>query len=489
MISGGAGIERQPNRSDSVALIESEIAALRQRLTAARQREHAASLEATKLYVEAKQALEADAAPASVEARLRASGLFDPELYVSLHPDLPRDPDKAWQHFVQHGMSERRPFTSPEIVARCLARLDRDLTIERLRFVAAAENAVSDVGDGGAAALLRKGRVRIGVFCSSLGNFFMREIADMLAWGLQAEGIEAIQRDETSDKGELFDLRVFVAPHEFFWLGEDREWTAVAGAANSVLYNVEQPQTEWFCRAAPLLLQAPLVLDISFHTAMILRRAGCEVVHFMPGHLPTARYAQPCVDVSGIPLVKGYAFARQPYDWLDDNRLEARPIDILFIGARAPRRDKALVRLQDLTDQHRFMCVYWSPSVPFTGQSDAAAEQSWSLSQRAKIVLNLHRDWIGYFEWPRMVMRGFWQGACVVSDPGLSNPIFEPGVHYLEENLRHIGELIRWLLETDEGRGKLDRTRMAGYERARSLGSMRVALMPVLESFATLLRL
>ena len=112
-----------------------------------------------------------------------------------------------------------------------------------------------------------------------------------------------------------------------------------------------------------------------------------------------------------------------------------------------------------------------------------------AIAQRAKIVLNIHRDWIGYFEWPRMVMGGFWQGACVVSDPGLFNPIFDAGTHYLEASLRHIGELLAWLLETEEGREKLDRTRRAGYHRASNVGSMQVALAPVLEAFAAQLRL
>jgi hypothetical protein len=39
------------------------------------------------------------------------------------------------------------------------------------------------------------------------------------------------------------------------------------------LYNVEQPQTPWFCRAFPLLLKAPLVLDINLQSAAILRRS------------------------------------------------------------------------------------------------------------------------------------------------------------------------------------------------------------------------
>jgi hypothetical protein len=128
---------------------------------------------------------------------------------------------------------------------------------------------------------------------------------------------------------------------------------------------------------------------------------------------------------------------------------------------------------------------------PFTAAeaNGAAAENNWALSQRAKIALNLHRDWTGYFEWSRMVLRGFWQGACVVSDRGLSNPIFDSGVHYLEESPRHLFELVNWLLSTEDGRAKLETTARLGYERATTLGTMQVALAPVLEAFCGLLRL
>ena len=423
---------------------------------------------------------------ARLEKRLRASGLFQPEVYLSLNPDVRGDP---WQHFLTFGLNERRPFTDPTVVARLLARLDPEIEAERYRFMNAVERAFTGAGNQETARLFREKGIRIGIFCSSLGNFFMREIADMLAWGLQAEGIDAIQRDETGAPDEPFNLRVFVAPHEFFWLGQGREWTHLASTSTSILYNVEQVQTMWFGRAFPLLLDAPLVLDINFHSAVILREAGCRAVHFLPGHLPETRFTKPLLDISQIELMKGYAFGNQQYNWLERDRLTDRPIDILFVGSRAPRRDRALARLRYLADRNRFFCVYRDPSVPFTQASDAAAEFSWALAQRTKIVLNLHRDWIGYFEWPRMVMGGFWQGACVVSDPGLFNPIFDRGVHYLEESMRHIGELLGWLLETREGREKLDQTRQAGYQRACSVGSMRVALAPVLEEFAALLRL
>jgi hypothetical protein len=424
------------------------------------------------------------------EERLRISGLFDPDVYVAQNPDLSRDPADAWSHFLRYGLNEGRPFTSAEVVARVLAGWEDDLRTERHRYAAMAEASLAGIDDEDTAAVLRRRGVRVGVFCSSLGNFFMREIADLLAWGLEGEGISTIQRDETAHRDEPFDLRIFVAPHEFFWLGEGCEWAALAGAANSVLYNVEQAQTSWFCRAFPLLFRAPLVLDINFQTTLLLRRAGCNAVHFMPGHLPGARYAQPCLDISEIELTKGYRFARQPYNWLDRDRLEDRPIDLLFVGTAAPRRDMALSRLQDLADAHRFLCVCTRQDAPLIGLDyrTTSTDINCALGQRAKIVLNIHRDWLGYFEWSRMVLQGFWQGACVVSDPGLSNPLFEPNVHYFEENLRNIGELLRWLLESAEGRDKLDRTRRAGYERARTLGSMRVVLAPVLEAFAGLLR-
>jgi hypothetical protein len=88
-----------------------------------------------------------------------------------------------------------------------------------------------------------------------------------------------------------------------------------------------------------------------------------------------------------------------------------------------------------------------------------------------------------------MVMQGFWQGACVISEPCLQNPVFEPDVHYIEENARSIGELINWLLDTKEGRDKLEATRTAGYRQARTLGSMSVALNPVMRAFKNILRL
>jgi hypothetical protein len=421
--------------------------------------------------------------------RILGSNIFDPEVYLSLHEDVRNAGVDPWLHFLLHGLREGRRFTTSESVARAMAQTQPALTDARqelLETVAQLEHEAIEPGTK-----LRQARTKIAVYCSSVGNFYMHEMADLLNAGLRHCGVDAVLRNEKSSKEEYFHLRIFVAPHEFFYLDGGLSWKDFVKLPNTVLYNVEQIQTPWFCRAFPLLLQAPLILDLNLQTAQILCESGCRAIFLMPGYLDDSAYTSPYLDISQIELTKGYRFAKDSFDWKQDDRLSSRPIDVLFVGAKTPYRDKSLMKLDVLAEDCRFVCAYRQASKPFTREAHngAATEANWALSQRAKIVLNLHRDWIGYFEWSRMVLRGFWQGACVVTDRGLPNPVFDAGVHYLEESPRHLGELIHWLLHAEDGNRKLDATRRAGYERAKTFGSMRVALVPALRAFEQLLRL
>src|SRR5690349_21344909 len=143
------------------------MAGLGQRLAAVRQREHAPSLETAKFRAETRRALEVNAAPVTLEERVRASGLFDPEVYLELHPDIPRGPAEAWRHFLRHGLEERRAFTNPLIVARLLAQMDGAIQAERHCLTRLAEAAaVHGYMTDRVAPLHRRG-AKIGVFCSS----------------------------------------------------------------------------------------------------------------------------------------------------------------------------------------------------------------------------------------------------------------------------------------------------------------------------------
>jgi hypothetical protein len=420
--------------------------------------------------------------------RIEHSGLFDARTYLELNEDLEKAKADAWSHFLNHGIWEGRRFTTPDIVARALSQSSTEIhaALKTSRRAAAAQSGENAIF--AAAAPLSLQRTKIGIFCNSHGNFFMQEIANLVQWQLTALNIDAHLRTEESDPVEHFDLRVFVAPHEFFWLGKGESWKVIANTPGSVLFNVEQMQTPWFCRAFPYLLKAALVLDINFQSAVLLRKAGCHVVHYMPPYLPECSYTSPQLDVSHVELVRGYAFSRSQYNWIEHDGLSDRPIDILFIGSESERRLKAIESLRELTDKYRFVCVYTHQNSPLTSANyrTTSPEINCALAQRSKIVLNIHRDWIGYFEWSRMVMQGFWQGACVISDPSLPDPVFTSDSHFLEENTRHLPDLLHWLLGTPEGQSRMAEVAAAGYERARSPAARAAMLVPMLNSLGDL---
>jgi hypothetical protein len=389
-----------------------------------------------------------------------------------------------WAHFLGHGLRDGRPFTTPGLVARALSRLAPDIQ-DALRKVN--ERLSSDSGEEQirrAAQPLVTSACKVAVYCNLYGNFFMQEIANLVHWQLKALGIDTHLRTEESQLNEAFDIRIFVAPHEFFWLGRGELWRDLAGAPGSVLYNVEQPQTKWFCRGAPYLIQAPLVLDLNSQTAILCQQFGCNSIHYAPPYLPACPYTIPELDASHIEHLRGYKFSRSGFDWTQHPGVTERPIDILFVGTGSERRLKAIERLRELTDKYRFLCIYTHQTSALndnnTQTRNVGVRSLRALAQRSKIVLNIHQDWIGYFEWPRIVNAGIWQGACVVSDPCFPDPVFVSGAHYLEEATRHLPELLVWLLGTQDGQSKMNETAAAGYQRAASSAARAAMLTPML---------
>jgi hypothetical protein len=415
---------------------------------------------------------------------IECSALFDPVVYCQLHADIRSNAADPWTHFLQHGIFEGRRFITQELVARALSRWDAEIQngLQAARDILGSE--LCEETFLTAAAPLASRGTKVGVYYNSQGNFYMQEIANLIQWQLKSLKIDAQLRTDESDLGETVDIRIFVAPHEFFSLGLGKDWRNFIRAQGSILFNVEQVQTPWFCAGFQFLLDAPLVLDINFHSAFLLRKMGCNAIHYMPPYLPECRYTSPQLDVSQIDVIRGYEFSRRRYDWTEQSDLSDRPIDILFIGTGCERRLSAIERIRELTDEYRFVCIYTQQSSPLNGENyrTTSPEINCALAQRSKVVLNLHRDWIGYFEWSRMVMQGFWQGACVVSDPGLSDPLFDSGRHFLEENVRHIPDLLRWLLGTPDGQAKMNQVGAAAHDRARSSAARAGMLLPMLKA-------
>jgi hypothetical protein len=197
-------------------------------------------------------------------------------------------------------------------------------------------------------------------------------------------------------------------------------------------------------------------MELNFQTFLLFREV-------MPSHFFNPGYSPGLSDAGrdppDHPLVRGLSRAAKSYDPSDDRWID-RPIDLFFIATSSPERDETLARLSPFLAA-RPTCVYYvSNARPLAAElNDTRPQVTAFVARRSKIVLNLHRDEANYFEWHRMILHGVWHRALVISAPCLSHPLFKPGVHYLEEEPRGIPSLVKWLVETREGRLTAERVR------------------------------
>ena len=307
---------------------------------------------------------------------------------------------------------------------------------------------------------------KIAVSCSSIGNYFMGEIADILAAGLSAIGVKTLRLSENDSLPADITQEIIVAPHEFFYLGNgvalgnDR-----SRITRSILVNVEQPQTAWFSKSYDFLRRAALVLDINWQTAVFTRALGLPSyflpLGYLPGYAPfTWQKEKP--DLPALRSVlqeRWYSVESTDSPWSD------RPIDLLFIGYLSQRRQDFFAT--NARWLHRYRAFFHIP--PLTGPLIAGkgnaltTEAVIGLSQRSKILLNIHQSDLSYFEWHRIVFHGLWQKTLVITEPCYPLPGLIPNEHYIEIPAEKMEAKIDELLNTPAGREESERIRNAGH--------------------------
>jgi hypothetical protein len=316
---------------------------------------------------------------------------------------------------------------------------------------------------------IRSVRIRIAVYVSQRGNFFHAELAELLARGLEGSGaFDVTQRDETEEPDPDVDEHIVVAPHEFFGLGQGaclRGDSYRAFRRRCTLFLAEQPGTTHFAVCLPYAAEARLVLDLNAASAEALQKLGLPARFFPAGYV---KHFAPFSTNQPIPkdgAEAGLSFAGARDRAVEGAVLESRPIDILFTGVLTRRRAAFFSKHAAFFASKRCFFSLPTPHTPLQSGVPSAlpTSEATAISQRAKILLNIHRDRRPYFEWHRVVIRGFWQKAVVVSEPGALPPGFEAGIHLFEAELDDIPELLRWLLETAEGRERAERVREAAY--------------------------
>jgi hypothetical protein len=372
---------------------------------------------------------------ATAIARLRRFSVYRDEDYLALNPDVMRSDLDPASHAICYGAFEWR----------------RLFTLGRVGEMLAAVGPPPADETGSAARRLGS----VAVFVNSNGNAFMREIAEGLAGDLRDVGAQVRLLDETASRADRHDIAIFVAPHEFFALGEGRQWMRDEVVRAAFMFGTEQVQTPWFARSLPFVFMSRGVIDMSYQAAELLRATGLAAIDY----LPSSRLAVPALteDDRLHPLFLGLPDAakrRSPEVFAD------RPIDVVFFGTESPRRNEFFKSNADAFGAFRTCFQVRSAQagpIKLSGGDASLGRLAAHVSGQAKIALNIHQDETASFEWHRMVRLGMAGGCVVVTEPSTRQRGFEPGVHYLEATADRIPELLAWLLRTQEGRAEAER--------------------------------
>lgn len=406
-----------------------------------------------------------DALAASVTNFLTRTGLFDREYYLAAYPDVAKSGIDPLHHFMRIGIQAGRSFTSIPAIAKLWREILNEQQAPRV-----------------ARALDNPSSYRAAIYVSSLGNFFMTEIAQILHAGFMDAGIAAqILTDKDQPAAEATH-HIVVAPHEFFMLGQGRRFATEAFVSRAIMYATEQVQTAWFASSLAFLLRARAVADLNEQTAAVLKKGGVRAFAIQPGFTEafTPFSAQRNLPAKG-------AFASLPeatrnFDVANPD-FAARPLDVLFLGTMSPKREKLLAdyapRLAKLNTY--LYATRRTRPIDQALNPTAAPEVTAALLQRARILLNIHRDDHSYFEWWRL-MQAFWQKTLVVSEPCFPHSLYKPGVHYLAESTRHIPHLIEWLVRTREGATKAEEIRRQAYATFIQHSTAKAAAIALLQA-------
>lgn len=380
--------------------------------------------------------------------RLNPSAEFDTSAYLLEHADVRYVGVNPLEHYMSHGRLEGRGIA--RVGSRGLpAGSPSSNTVSTPKALERRRD-----GEAEARAICR----RFVLYASSLGNYFFHEIRDLLAAGLSELGFSVEIRDERQGFAPDADWHVVVAPHEFFYLGAGDELRHNATPRRLILFNTEQPSTQWFALARDCFHRAHAIWDISFESAQKITASGYRCSYLPLGYcagFEAAREVAQLPDNYGTRSLPAQIKSKS----FRNHSLAERPIDVFFVGHASPRRERFFAQCAKVLSTHRAYLHFSNVAAPVVpGQTTHMDTQTvMGLAQRSRILMNVHHGSDIYFEWHRIVLEGIWQRTLVVSEPCGVAPPFTPGLDFVEAPLDQMPPAIDYYLSTAEGREEAER--------------------------------
>jgi len=307
----------------------------------------------------------------------------------------------------------------------------------------------------------------VAVYYNTGGNYFFKEIGELIQGGLTQAGFRCVLRDELNGPAAA-DIHLVVAPHEFFILGRGGDCLAGVRPESLFLLNTEQRQTAWFQKALAQFPRARHIFDMDRATAGELHERGFSASHLPLGYVenfPPYQF-QSCLPATPETAALGPAITHCP---AATGLLAARPLDLSFVGEASPRRAgffrAQAARLEKFRCSLRLLPPGAGPWRADQAENALRTQLTAGISQRSKIMLNLHRDEQPYFEWHRIVMMGIWQRALVVTETVTDAPPFVAGEDFVQAALAELPEAIEYHLQDPRGIAQAETIRQAGFNK------------------------
>lgn len=255
----------------------------------------------------------------------------------------------------------------------------------------------------------------------------MREIAQVVQAALRDLGREVELRSDELPHPEPGQIDLVVAPHEYFTLSQASQGDRRAAARQVICLGTEQPGTPWFELSSAWAAAGPMALDINPLAVRALRRRGIDAHH--------------------LPL--GY---HESWDrWT--GRSVARTTDVVFMGAETPRRSTLLSSFGAVLSRYECDLRLFGFEDPADGSSPAFLEGEAKLDRlaSAKVLLNIHRSTVPYFEWMR-ALEAIANGCVLVTEPAEGTSPLVPGEHLVVASGRELLDAAESLVRDDDRR-------------------------------------
>lgn len=254
-------------------------------------------------------------------------------------------------------------------------------------------------------------------------NAFFDELVDALRAELTDLGVSSQTAVGGFPEVDAQTVYALVPPHEYFALTPEKVWPTNRHLRRTVFICAEQPNSSfWHENAALIRRHGCPAFDINRVSAELLTmNTGRHVGHFQLGWSRSWAHTDPT--------------AQTAEEWT-----AARDVEVLHLGTRSPHREAVLAKAAGLLHNRECRLVLGDDAGPLTELNPewVGEDFKWSLLNRSRLMINVHRGAERYFEWLRVV-QAISNGVVVLSESSLDTEPLVPSAHFFESPTADIG--------------------------------------------------